>query len=197
MAAAEAAATIMSDMTPLHLLDVLPARRGFQPRHFEPIATPQASPVGHHAQDDFSAGFAEGQRLAQELFAQERAQLQALIAGTEALQSEPSEELAVLIAHAVERLVTQITGQIVPDKGWLEAQVARAVELIQETDAQRRVRLHPEDAALLADSNPGCAIVSDASLQRGEIRVECSTGWVEQGVPVNLARLRTELSVQA
>jgi flagellar assembly protein FliH len=187
----------MSDMTPLHLLDVLPVRRGFQPRHFEPVAAAQASPAGFPAQDDFSAGFAEGQRLAQELFAQERAQMQALIANAEALQAEPSEELAVLIANAVERLVTQISGQIVPDKTWLEAQVARAVELIQETDAQRRLRLHPEDAALLADANPGCQIVPDAGLQRGEIRVECSTGWVEHGVPVNLARLRTELSVQA
>lgn len=185
----------MSDMTPLHLLDVMPVRRGFQPRHFESAAASTASPVGYKAQDDFSVGFAEGQRLAQEMFAQERAALQALIANAEALQSEPSEELAVLIANAVERLVTQITGQIVPDKAWLEGQVARAVELIQETDAQRRLRLHPDDAALLADANPGCAIVPDASLRRGEIRVECSTGWVEQGVPVNLARLRTELSV--
>ncbi|HTI31301.1 MAG TPA: FliH/SctL family protein, partial [Sphingomonas sp.] len=151
--------------------------------------------AAHPLHDDFSAGFAEGQRLAQELFGQERTALQALIANAEALQSEPSEELAVLIANAVERLVTQITGQIVPDKAWLETQVARAVELIQETDAQRRLRLHPDDAALLADADPGCAIVPDEALQRGEIRVECSTGWVEQGVPMNLARLRTELSV--
>jgi len=182
-------------MTPLHLLDVLPQRRGFQPRHFEAAPPPHAGMAAHPLHDDFSAGFAEGQRLAQELFGQERTALQALIANAEALQSEPSEELAVLIANAVERLVTQITGQIVPDKAWLETQVARAVELIQETDAQRRLRLHPEDAVLLADADPGCAIVPDETLQRGEIRVECSTGWVEQGVPMNLARLRTELSV--
>lgn len=185
----------MSDMTPLHLLDVLPQRRGFQPRHFEPAPASPASPVGHRAQDDFSAGFAEGQRLAQELFAQERQHMLSLIANAEALQAEPSEEVAVLIANAVERLVTQITGQIVPDRAWLQGQVAAAVELIQEADAQRRLRLHPDDAALLADTNPGCVIVPDTSLQRGEIRVDCSTGWVEQGVPVNLARLRTELSV--
>ncbi len=186
--------TTMSDMTPLHLLDILPARRGFQPRQFE-TATAHSGPMRHEAHDDFSAGFAEGQRLAHELFAQERAQMRALIANAAALQAEPSEELAVLIANAVERLVTQITGQIVPDTAWLQGQVAGAVELIQETDAQRRLRLHPEDAALLVDTNPGCAIVPDASLRRGEIRVECSTGWVEQGVPVNLARLRTALSV--
>jgi flagellar assembly protein FliH len=186
-------ATTMSDMTPLNLYDVLPQRRGFQPRHFEPAA-PAASPMAQGAHDDFSAGFAEGQRLAQELFAQERQQLLDLIRNAEALQAEPSEEVAVLIANAVERLLTQLTGQIVPDKAWLEAQVARAVELIQETDAQRRLRLHPDDATLLTGVQLACTIVPDATLQRGEIRVECSSGWVEHGVPVNLARLRTELS---
>ncbi|CAM3257659.1 hypothetical protein SPAN111604_13595 [Sphingomonas antarctica] len=183
----------MSDMTPLHLLDVLPQRRGFQPRHFE--AAPAPGGVAHGSHDDFAMGFAEGQRLAQELFATERQQLLDLIRNAETLQSEPSEELAVLIANAVERLLTQLVGQSIPDRAWLEAQVSRAVELIQETDAQRRLRLHPEDAALLMDVQLGCAIIPDNTLQRGEIRVECSNGWVEHGVPVNLARLRTELSV--
>ncbi len=183
----------MSDMTPLHLFDVLPQRRGFQPRHFEPAASPSSTACGEH--DDFAAGFAEGQRLAQELFAAERQHLLDLIRNAEALQAEPSEEVAVLIANAVERLLTQLTGQAVPDRAWLEKQVMCAVELIQETDAKRRLRLHPDDAALLADAQFGCAVVPDPDLARGEIRVECSTGWVEQGIPVNLARLRTDLSV--
>ena len=185
--------TIMSDMTPLRLFELLPRRTSFQPRHFEPGTTSSSMARGDH--DDFAAGFAEGQRLAQELFAAERQQLLDLIRNAEALQSEPSEEVAVLIANAVERLLTQLTGQSIPDRAWLEAQVARAVELIQETDAKRRLRLHPDDAALLVDVDLSCAIVADPALVRGEIRVECSNGWVEHGIPVNLARLRTELSV--
>lgn len=183
----------MSDMTPLRLFELLPPRTGFQPRHFEPSGLPGG--IARGEQDDFAAGFAEGQRLAQDLFAAERQHLLDLIRGAEALQAEPSEEVAVLIANAVERLLTQITGQSIPDRAWLEMQVARAVELIQDTDARRRLRLHPDDAALIADIDLACAIVADASLARGEIRVECSTGWVEHGIPVNLARLRTELSV--
>ena len=183
----------MSDMTPLHLLDILPQRRGFQPRHFEPAA--HGVSMAREEHDDFAMGFAEGQRLAQELFAAERQQLLDLIRNAEALQSEPSEEVAVLIANAVERLLTQLAGQSVPDRAWLEAQVSRAVELIQETDAKRRLRLHPDDAALLVDAQINCEIIVDPDLRRGEIRVECSSGWVEHGIPVNLARLRTELSV--
>ena len=183
----------MSDMTPLHLFDVLQPRRGFQPRSFDSAAMP--SGVAREDHDSFAAGFAQGQQLAQELFAAERQQLLDLIRNAEALQAEPSEELAVLIANAVERLLTQLTGQSVPDHAWLKAEVARAVELIQEADTQRRLRLHPEDAALLADVQFGCAIVPDAKLVRGEIRVECSNGWVEHGIPMNLVRLRTELSV--
>src|SRR3546814_20326172 len=99
---------------PIALTAAMAGRGGFQPRSFagpapetvfeaEP-ALPEAEP----AEDPFARGLAEGQRLAEAAFVAERHRLLALNAATDALQDEPSEELAALIAETVERPVRQI-----------------------------------------------------------------------------------------
>src|SRR3546814_13736925 len=85
---------------------------GFRPLSF--ASAPRTAPEEPENLDEiglddpFALGLAEGQRLAEAAFVAERHQLLALLAGAEALQDEPSEELAQLIATTVERLVRQI-----------------------------------------------------------------------------------------
>lgn len=181
---------------PVSLIDAMARGGGFRPISFAPsVHAPQ--PVETFDEPDlddpFALGLAEGQRLAEAAFVAERHQLLALLAGAEALQDEPSEELAQLIATTVERLVRQIVATAPIDTEWLEAQVAIAAAMIADADKARTLWVHPEDAALLADAPLAMAIESDTAMMRGTVRIETSTGWIEHGRAVYLEELRSAL----
>lgn len=193
----------MSDRTaetgfaPVSLPDAMARDTGFRPISFAPSAyapQPVEESIDEPALDDpFALGLAEGQRLAEAAFVAERHQLLALLAGAEALQDEPSEELAQLIATTVERLVRQIVATAPIDTEWLQAQVDTATAMIADADKARTLWVHPDDAALLADAPLAMAIESDAAMMRGTVRIETSTGWIEHGRAVYLDELRTAL----
>ncbi|OHD08312.1 FliH/SctL family protein [Sphingopyxis sp. RIFCSPHIGHO2_12_FULL_65_19] len=191
----------MSDRTaetgfaPVTLADAMARSSGFRPLSFvagvrEAEIAPE-SPVD--ADDPFARGLAEGQRLAEAAFVAERHQLLALLAGAEALQDEPSEELAQLIAETVERLVRQIVAAAPIDADWLQAQAEIAAAMVADADRARTLWVHPDDAALLADCPLTLAIESDAAMMRGTVRLETSTGWIEHGRAVYLEELRAAL----
>ncbi|SBV34651.1 Flagellar biosynthetic protein [uncultured Sphingopyxis sp.] len=182
---------------PVALTDAMTRNGGFRPLSFAP-AIPDApaepeSPGEIDLEDPFALGLAEGQRLAEAAFVAERHQLLALLAGAEALQDEPSEELAQLIAATVERLVRQIVATAPIDAEWLQAQVETAAAMIADADKARTLWVHPDDAALLADAPLAMAIESDPAMMRGTVRIETSTGWIEHGRAVYLEELRAAL----
>ena len=177
--------------------DAMARKGGFRPLSFAP-ETPEAD-VEHEfsdtvvADDPYALGLAEGQRLAESAYAAERHQLLALLAGTEALQDEPSEELAQLIAETVERLVRQIVESAPIDAAWLQTQAETAAALVAEADKARTLWVHPADAALLVDCPLRLPVEADASMIRGTIRIESSAGWIEHGRAVYLDELRAAL----
>lgn len=170
---------------------------GFRPlRFFAPEPEPEPEPEPTEAApvaDPFARGLAEGQRVAEAAFAVERQHLLALIAGAEALQDEPSEELAQLIAETVERLVRQIVETAPIDAAWLRAQAETAAALVADADKARTLWVHPADAALLVDCPLALPVAADASMMRGTVRIETSAGWIEHGRAVHLAELRAAL----
>lgn len=182
---------------PVSLADAMARGGGFRPISFAPMAhAVQIEPESDDEtefDDPFALGLAEGQRLAEAAFVAERHQLLALLAGAEALQDEPSEELAQLIATTVERLVRQIVVTAPIDAEWLRGQVATAAALIADADKARTLWVHPDDAALIADAPLTMAIESDAAMMRGTVRIETSTGWIEHGRAVYLDELRAAL----
>ena len=99
-----------------------------------------------------------------------------------------------MIAHTVERLVGQIVANAPIDADWLKAQVIAAAGAIGEADQDRVLFLNPDDAALIADCPLGLPMETDASLARGDIRIEAGPGWVEAGRSVHLDALKTALS---
>ena len=143
--------------------------------------------------DPFARGLAEGQRIAEAAYAPERHKLLALIAATEALQDEPSEELAQLIAETVERLVRQIVDTAPIDAEWLRGQAETAASMVAEADKARTLWVHPDDAALLVDCPLALPVEADASMPRGTVRIETSVGWIEHGRAVYLEELRAAL----
>jgi len=191
-----------AEATVISLAAVMAEGRGFRPFHFGAPPAAEMVPVetaptdAGAANDPFAQGLAEGQRLAEAAFAVEREQLLALIAGTEALQDEPSEELAQLIAETVERLVRQIVGQAPIDAEWLQAQADIAAAMVAEADKARTLWVNPADAALLVDAAIALPIEADPSMTRGTVRIETSAGWIEHGRAVYLSELRAALGSQ-
>ena len=182
---------------PVSLVDAMARSGGFRPLSFAPTAhaahEEPESPVEADLDDPFALGLAEGQRLAEAAFVAERHQLLALLAGAEALQDEPSEELAQLIAETVGRLVRQIVTTAPIDADWLKAQAEIAAAMVADADKARTLWVHPDDAALLADCPLTLAIESDPAMMRGTVRLETSTGWIEHGRAVYLDELRAAL----
>ena len=188
-----------AEATTISLAAVMAEGRGFRPLHFgtpsaaERVPVEPATTVSEATDDPFAMGLAEGQRLAEAAFSVERQQLLALIAGAEALQDEPSEELAQLIAETVERLVRQIVGQAPIDAEWLQAQADIAAAMVAEADKARTLWVNPADAALLVDAAITLPIEADPSMTRGTVRIETSAGWIEHGRAVYLGELRAAL----
>ncbi|MEQ8310737.1 MAG: flagellar biosynthetic protein [Sphingopyxis sp.] len=192
----------MSDLAPagfapVNLAQAMAQRSGFRPLSLAPAADappPVQEPLTEVNEDDpFARGLAEGQRLAEAAFTAERHQLLALLAGAEALQDEPSEELAQLIATTVERLVRQIVEAAPIDADWLRAQAETAAAMVADADKARTLWVHPDDAVLLVDCPLALAIESDPAMVRGTVRLETSTGWIEHGRAVYLDELRAAL----
>jgi flagellar assembly protein FliH len=145
--------------------------------------------------DLYALGFEEGQQMAAQAFEIERTALMKLIASANALQSEPSEELAVLIGEAVDRLVSEIIGNAPVDRDWLNAHAKRAADMVAECDAARTMWVHPDDLPLIDSNLISLTLMADPDAESGSIRIDCSTGWIEHGTALYLDELRTELGL--
>lgn len=145
--------------------------------------------------DPYARGLADGQQMAEAAFALERRRLQAMIAAADALQPEPSDELAVLIGETVEMLVSQIVGTATIDRELLNARAKQAAALVAECDAARTIWLNPEDVDLFDQNTLGLDIMTDPKAERGSIRIDCSAGWIEHGTALYLEQLRAELGL--
>lgn len=170
---------------------------GFRPLwRAAPEGAPAAAPAPEAADDVRALGYRQGFADAEQAFADDRARMAALLAACAALQPEPSEELALLIAETVERLVRLTAGEAAVDTGLLLARARRAAALIAETDSARTLHLHPDDLALLEPTDLPLETVADPAVDRGSLRIEDSTGWVEDGVAIYLEALREQLGLE-
>lgn len=199
----------MSDLSnppvrPIRITDAKPQASGFVAGSFARIdprveVSAQIFDTDAQAQgiDAFAQGFDEGQRAAREAFATERAALQRLLESANALQPEPSEELAVLVGETVYRLVTDIVGQVEIDRDCLMRRAKACAALIAECDNARTLYVNPADLPLLDDLKTSLSLAGDLSLARGDIRVDCSAGWIEHGTSLYLDALRSELGLES
>ncbi|MBL0924369.1 MAG: flagellar biosynthetic protein [Sphingomonadaceae bacterium] len=175
----------MSEIRAISLTDipvslvVFTARRRGQPA----AAAPDPVDAGYHQ------GFADGQLLAETAFALEREQLHRLIASADAIRAEDNPDIAFLLANTVRKIVHDIVGEISCNPLFLTKQIESAVAILVDADQARTICLHPDDVALLADAPLPLPCKADPALERGAIRIECSSGWVEHGPAFLLQRL--------
>jgi flagellar assembly protein FliH len=167
---------------------------------FLPLALPfSAELIGDEIEveeDPFSLGYDAGMRDAAARFAEERDQLRTLMTNISSLQPEHSEELGLLIAETVSSLVTEIVGHLPLKKEALLKRVHQAVSIIADCDKAQVLRLHPHDALLCEGDSISLTIVPDDALKRGDVRIDCSAGWIENGTSHFLETLRAQLTLK-
>ncbi|GAA4826563.1 hypothetical protein GCM10023232_25800 [Sphingosinicella ginsenosidimutans] len=177
----------------------------FRPRDAAPGPTNDFEPGGfaaepepvHTPADPYELGIAEGRRVAGLEYAAERDAMARLAESLEVLRPEPTNALALLLAETVDRLVREVIGQVEIDPMTLLARAREAAALIGENVEPSKLRVHPDDAELLAPAALDIEIAPDATLQRGTVVLETGHGWIEDGPAVRLERLRAELDKMA
>jgi flagellar assembly protein FliH len=177
------------------LLDAHAPESVFTPLRARPGDAPAS--VAAPEPDLYAEGFAAGERAAREALQTRHADMQQLLAAADALQPEPSEELAAMIATTVERLVTELVGRMPVEREWLASKIDAAIACLSEADAARTLWLHPDDIALLGDAELPLQLSHDPSLERGALRIDCSHGWIEDSRSLHLEELRTALGIEA
>lgn len=143
--------------------------------------------------DALARAFEEGRRSAELVLAGEQAALAGLARSLEALRPEPAAALAALLAETVDRLVRQIVGSVPVDCDLLASRARDAAALVGEELEPSTLYVHPDDLPLLASASLPVALAGDPALARGSVKLECASGWVEDGPAVRLERLRIAL----
>lgn len=147
----------------------------------------QAEPAIRDAvAEAFDAGMAEGQRLVREA---------ARASGEEIAANERSIELAFArfdtdsarrlqerLRDAVAAICQSMAGEIAIDPARLAVRVEAAAAMLRRKHDERIVCLHPDDLALVRERvAPELRLEADASLRRGQLRVDGEDGGVEDG----------------
>lgn len=174
--------------------DAHPRRRAsdFAPSPRQP-QTEAVTSIETLRSEAFAEGFEQGRQTVMMEFAREREALAALIRSAEALQPEASGPLAAVLAETVTRFVRQIVGEVAIDPGTLRERAETIAEMVTAESGPARLRMNPDDLAMLEGVDLGIAVAPDHHLVSGQIILETGEGWIEDGPQVRLARLRTQL----
>ena len=157
---------------------------------------PQAEPVTNIETlrtEAFAEGFEQGRQTVIAEFARDREALAELIRSAEALQPESAGPLAAVLAEAVTRLVRQIVGEVAIDARTLIERATAVAEMVTAESGPARLRMNPDDIAMLEGVDLGLPMSPDHNLVSGQIVLETGEGWIEDGPQVRLAKLRAQL----
>lgn len=180
------------DATRITPAGILPGSgMGFAPWRGMDVAEPAPRATPHETA--FREGFAEGRAQALAEFEEQRQALATLAANLSACRADPPEALAEVLFETVSRLVAQVVGEIQVSEALIRDRVETVARLIAEQGGPARMRLHPNDIALLGNGTFDFALVPDPTLLSGEVIVETASGWIEHGAEVGIERLRQAL----
>jgi flagellar assembly protein FliH len=182
----------------IDMVRAIPKASGFNQRSYaQANAMRSTTNEEQRMAEAFAAGFDEGHGVASLAARADKDALLAIIAKAEALQAEPSDELAALIAETVFGLVEGIVSTVQIDREMLQKRIDAAVAIISDCNSARSIFLHPDDLVHMTGLDLPVALVADADMARGDVRIDCSQGWIEHGTSVFLDRLRSALGITA
>lgn len=166
----------------------LAASKGFvtDPRFADVIAVPSGPEPGDPLtlawEDGYTAALAEAEAAIRaqsdaESTARDRIEL-ALVR----LDDDLAEALRQKLLVTVEALCAAAIAPLAIDREALAARITRAAAMLARADDDKRLRLHPEDLALVSGRLPeGLPVEPDPALERGSLRIETAAGGVEDG----------------
>ena len=155
------------------------ANPGFSPELADPAKRDRIA-------EAFQAGMAEGRRVAEEAaearFREARAELDAIELAFARFDARSAELLQERLRTTVATICQAMAGEIALDPVRLASRVEAAAAMLRRRQEERVVRLHPADFALIRDRvAPELNLQPDASLDRGQLRVDGEDGGVEDG----------------
>jgi flagellar assembly protein FliH len=147
----------------------------------EPSA-PAADPVEMAYQRGHAEGYAEAMAFAEERIAEADAARERIDLAFARLDEQTAAALQERLRLTVLALCEHAIAPLAIDPEGLRLRIERAVSLLQKRQDDSRIRLHPEDLALVEGRLPeGLLLEADPSLERGALRVETADGGVEDG----------------
>lgn len=161
--------------------------------HLEQIEA-EACREGHAR--GYADGYAQGAAAAREEITRLRQLLQHLEHPLAEVDARTEQALVALMLELARRLVQQ---ELTADPGKLAAIVRDAVNHLAQPVRGLRVRLHPEDARVVAEHLPAqepgeeWRVVPDASLMRGDCVVETESARVDARLDTRQAQLAQRL----
>lgn len=159
----------------------------------DPAAPTAEDELARVEAEAFALGYESGREAAEQELAAERDAIAALAQSLDALRPLPSQQLALLLAETVDRLVRQLVGEVDVDPVLLLSRAKAAAALLGSEAGAAKMRLHPQDVPLVSEAGLAVAVEADPALERGAIRIETATGWIEDSPAIRLERLRAEL----
>jgi flagellar assembly protein FliH len=173
-------------------LDLLRSRGGFSrdPRFSSMLACAPAAKEAAAEPDPiaeaYERGFADGSAYAREAALRSERERDAERGAIElafAQFDEHSEaELRERLRQTVLALCEETILPVALDAEGLAARIAKATEMLQRAQDERRVLLNPADLALVKDRLPkGLTVEAEPTVERGGLRIETPDGGIEDG----------------
>ena len=147
-----------------------------------PAEPPAEDPLATAYSEGFAAGIDQACAEAEARAAAEAAACAKLGLSLARLDAEMAETLRQRLEETVIALCEATIAPLALDRDALAARVERAIAMFNRADDERVIRLHPDDAAFLAPAmNADWALVPDPLLERGALRIETTSGGLEDG----------------
>ena len=154
------------------------------PRFVAGSPTPPAlgDPLALAYDEGRAAGRAEATSEVNQAAETERRDLTKIELALARLDAEQAEQLRQKLVATVAALCEASIAPFALDPEMLAVRAARAAAMLARADDERVLRLHPADLKLVAPRLPGgLAVLEDPALERGALRIESSSGGVEDG----------------
>lgn len=179
-------------------------RSGFRPWRNgvvgeEPVASDEPATDGasdqHVAAHAFAEGLVQGEAMAREAAAAAAtAAAERIAAAADRFQPCCETTLAALLAETVARLLSEMFEIDAAQSDHLHRRAAQLAKLVCGEIEPVRVRLHPDDYAVLAGAQLPWPASVDATLERGEIRLETQEGGITDSPAERIERLRRRIA---
>lgn len=187
----------MSDVLAISLAGLRPIKSAFS-RGFaagdqgESTAGPTFADEG---EDPYAKGYADGQASARAEMTKRCEAQDRLASAISGVGQETSEDLGLIIAQTVFRLVTHIIGETDIDAEALHRRAQAAAALLCENDAATAILLHPDDAALLPETVAGLSVGTRSDLERGDVVIDHGSGTIEDKMAHHMDALEAALGL--